>query len=351
MYRVGGQVAKAFLQGCSLPVEDVPSPMSSQSFSSALSTPSSIITPRRPIARHIALNLVPNHSIHEESDMADFRSMCSLFGDAQEVTTLCIENGLPSYHMPLFSSGKLKSIQIDEPHMYGYSTPIDRVLEILALSPELQIFIFAGNKSTRHPPAPVGLSGPVHLPLLRILSLQSLNIPLILSYLVCPILEKLKLGNEHAVRWDGCVATSLREMIIRSKHPSITRLRINEIATPSTTAINEWECFDVMPHLQSFRCHHTHFPDDLLTKLNGQPLTVKGVTLPPLCPKLNKLVFENCDFSGQALVDFVKARSATVELSELWAGQCPRVEDDHQKQLKVLLGTRFQASLLANKGE
>ncbi|KAG8893374.1 hypothetical protein FRC01_013627 [Tulasnella sp. 417] len=363
---MGGRVANAFLQGCIPASADLESPdTSSQSGVSSIwssPTPSVTNSQSKPIARHVALNLHQNHSFDAESDMADFRSMDSLFGDAPNVTTFCLENGVPSYDLPLFYGGKLKSIQIDEPHMYSYTTPIDKVLDILAASPELHVFVLAGNKSQRDETVLVRRDAPIHLPMLRILSLQSMDIPFILDHLVAPCLEKIKLGNELGARWDGCIAKSLQGMIVRSGVPQITRLRINEISTPNLSADSDWWCFDALPHLQSFRCHHTHFPDHVLDSLceiieNNTKRASPSSSRPAarvLCPRLSKLVFENCTFSGDALLRFVKARThegakerKVTELQELWVGQCEKLEKEHMDELKKLMGRKFQPSLLA----
>ncbi|KAG9016602.1 hypothetical protein FRB90_002841 [Tulasnella sp. 427] len=379
VYRMGGRVAHAFLQGCIPAPSDLDSPdVSSDSASSSVwssPAPSLSLTSShsKPIARHVALNLHPNHAYDAESDMADFRSMDALFGDAPNVTTFCLENGVPSYDLPLFYGGKLKSIQIDEPHVYSYTTPVDKVLDILAASPELHVFVLAGNKSQRDETVLVPRPAPIKLPMLRILSLQSMDLPFIMDHLVVPSLEKLKLGNELAARWDGSIATSLRGMITRSGVPPITRLRINEITPPNVASAEDehWWCFGALPHLQSFRCHHTLFPDHVLDSLcevanpnpkneaqaQASPQAGSGAGKNPprvLCPKLSKLVFENCTFSGEALVRFVKARThggarerKAAELQELWVGQCDKLEREHTDELKRLMGRKFQPSLLA----
>ncbi|KAG8973588.1 hypothetical protein FRC05_008657 [Tulasnella sp. 425] len=375
VYRMGGRVANAFLQGCIPASSDPESPDSSSqsAVSSVWSSPTPSVTlsgaQSKPIARHVALNLHQNHTFDAESDMADFRSMDNLFGDAPNVTTFCLENGVPSYDLPLFYGGKLKSIQIDEPHMYSYTTPVDKVLDILAASPELHVFVLAGNKSQRDDTILVHRESPINLPMLRILSLQSMDIPFILDHLVAPCLEKLKLGNELGARWDGCIAKSLHGMIVRSGVPHITRLRINEISTPNPSADNDWWCFDALPHLQSFRCHHTQFPDHVLDSLceiteqlpptapNASPSSsTSRLTAGVLCPRLSKLVFENCTFSGDALLRFVKARTQqgakerkAAELQELWVGQCEKLEKEHMDELKKLMGRKFQPSLLAGE--
>lgn len=367
---MGGRVCNAFLQGC-IPVSSDPESPDSSSQSGVSSicsspTPSITNTQSRPIARHVALNLHQNHTFDAESDMADFRSMDTLFGDAPNVTTFCLENGVPSYDLPLFYGGKLKSIQIDEPHMYSYTTPVDKVLDILAASPELHVFVLAGNKSQRDETVLMRRNTPIRLPMLRILSLQSMDIPFILDHLIAPCLEKIKLGNELGARWDGCIAKSLKGMILRSGIPQITRLRINEISTPNLSADSDWWCFDVLPHLQSFRCHHTHFPDHVLDSLCeilettpklSSPSPSKSSSRHPirvLSPRLSKLVFENCTFSGDALLRFVKARThegakelKAAELQELWVGQCEKLEKEHMDELKKLMGKKFQPSLLA----
>ncbi|KAG8900460.1 hypothetical protein FRB99_006029 [Tulasnella sp. 403] len=357
IYRMGGRVARLFLEGC-VPSEGAEPRCPTDPYENLDSSPSpsrssscQLHTFTKPAARHIALNLAQNHVLNQESDLADFRSLSNLFGDAQDVTTFTLENGIPSYDLPLFSSGKLKSIQIDEPHMFSYSTPVDRILDILASSPELHVFILAGNKS-HHGPSAVTRRSTIHLPLLRIMSLQSIDIPVILDSITCPILEKLKLGNELGAAWDGCIAAALKGMVTRSNYPPITRLRINEIATPNPQTSSDWAAFEVLPQLQSFRCHHTHFPDRLLDELSTFPESdaAKGSIL---CPRLGKLVFENCDFSGDALVRFVRARREraramkdVVELQELWIGGCPNLGDEHISTLKKWMGPKFQSTLL-----
>lgn len=345
---MGGKVASAFLRGCVPGVDDTDN-SSQETHVSQQSVQSSSRPPFRPIARHIALNIIPaDQDSDDDQDIADFRGFHNLFGDAFQVTTFTIEHAVPSYQLPLFSSGKLKSIQIDEPRIPGYSTPIGRVLDILTQSPDLHVFVLSGNKSGRRTVDTPANRAEIRLPHLRILSLQSIDIPTILSHITVPSLEKLKLGNELGARWEGCIADSLRAMILRSDYPPITRYRINEMSTPNPSANNAWECFDVMPHLQSFRCHHTHFPDALLASLNefGEGKNI--------CPRLSKLVFENCDFTGSALVKFVvgrrdRARSKrdVADLQELWVGGCERVNDAEKESLTRLLGGKFQPSLQA----
>ncbi|KAG8887637.1 hypothetical protein FRB98_009252 [Tulasnella sp. 332] len=357
MYKIGGGVAQTFLESCfPLEVPQLESPDSSQS-SLALSPPpkpTSRSLTRSPV-RHIALHLFPNHNPGQATDFGDFRLMPSLFGDPREVSTFTLENGLPCYDMNLFNWGTLRSIQIEEPHMFSYSTPIDRVLDILAANPMLHAFVLAGNRSNRVRATEVRrmTEGIVNLPALRVLSLQSVDIPFLLDSISCPILEKLKLGNELGARWDGSVASSLRNLIKRSNYPSITRLRINEIATPSLISTNDWACFEMMPNLQSFRCHHTHFPDELLTQFT----LPSSSALPPgdlsmgklLCPALSKLVFENCNLSGAALVSLAKARSECtqdhVALQELWTWQCPNIRSIDEELLQDILGDRYTPTL------
>lgn len=156
------------------------------------------------------------------------------------------------------------------------------------------------------------------------------------------------------------MARSLRGMIERSDYPAITRLRINEIATPSLASTGEWACFEMMPELQSFRCHHTNFPDELLERFLysadadpdvGATATTALVTPPSkvLCPRLIKLVFENCNLSGRALVALSEARTkktGDVEaLQELWTWQCPDVRVRDEKKLQAVLGDRYHPTL------
>lgn len=216
MYKMGGTVAKSFIDAC-FPFEnalnlldDDPSletPESSQD-SSALSlspfpSPTKINQNRssslRSTVRHIAFHFYPTHTPGQHvPDYADFRHMPHIFGDAREVTSFTLENALPPYDLPLFKFGTLRSIQIEEPHILAYSTPIEKVLDILAANPMLHAFVLAGNKSTRMPVVPGEMrkrEEVVHLPALRVLSLQSVDIPYVLDNLCCPILEKLKLGG------------------------------------------------------------------------------------------------------------------------------------------------------------
>ncbi|KAG9033205.1 hypothetical protein FRB95_000460 [Tulasnella sp. JGI-2019a] len=357
MYKIGGAVAQTFLQSCFPVNHRLPeSPESSQS-SLTLSPPPMVRPLTRSPVRHIALHLFPNYSPGQPPDYGDFRLMPYLFGDPRDVSTFTLENGLPCYDMGLFNWGTLRSIQIEEPHMFSYSTPIDRVLDILAANPLLHAFVLAGNRSNRVAATEIQRTDVVNLPSLRVLSLQSVDIPFLLDNISCPILEKLKLGNELGARWDGSVAGSLRNLIKRSKYPSITRLRINEIATPSLLSTNDWACFEMLPQLQSFRCHHTHFPDQLLDQFigpisspserndSGQSSSSGKV----LCPSLSKLVFENCDLTGAALVSLAKARSRGakehVALQELWTWQCPNVQPRDEGLLQEILGNRYTPTL------
>lgn len=174
------------------------------------------------------------------------------------------------------------------------------------------------------------------------------------------------LGNELGAMWDGCVATSLRNLIRRSGYPAITRLRINEITSPGGDGANnpnsEWACFEMMPHLLSFRCHHTPFPDSLLeqftTPQDHPSLSDESdldddrdgkVSSKRLCPRLIKLVFENCNFSGKALIALARARTepgeGRVALQELWTWQCENVLPKHEKKLHAILGDRYTPTL------
>lgn len=403
MYKMGGTVAKSFIDAC-FPDDypslsdnlDQESPESSQSSSLDISPlPSPIKRHSRTIAslrssvRHIAFHFYPSHTPGQVvPDYADFRTMPYIFGDAREVTSFTLENALPSYDLPLFNFGSLRSIQIEEPHIFAYSTPVEKILDILAANPMLHAFVLAGNKATRLPLTQGETKereSIVHLPALRVLSLQSVDIPHILDNMCCPILEKLKLGaysdliqlnalrtdlstpiagNELGAVWDGCVATSLRNLIRRSGYPAITRLRINEITSRGGDAINdpnnEWACFDMMPHLLSFRCHHTPFPDSLLEQFiipsaapspvhSSDDTDVEEVTSKVLCPRLIKLVFENCSFSGKALISLAKARAeagnGSVALQELWTWQCENVLPKHERKLDAILGDRYTPTL------
>ncbi|KAG8970876.1 hypothetical protein FRC03_000094 [Tulasnella sp. 419] len=373
MYRVGTPLTKTVLQFCRkrLP-EEIP----------GITYPPSItILPTPSILRHVAIHLESRFD-EEVAEGVDLTDMHDLFGDASGIATFCLENGIPSYDLPLFSFRGLKSIQIEEPERPGYSTPMSKIMAILAASPDLHVFILAGNKSSEDGKVDEIHGSPariISLPALRILSLQSIDIPHLLDHIRTPSLEKLKLGNELQSGWNRSVASSLRNLIYRSGHPHITRLRINDLSTPQALSLQDWACFDALPHLVSFRIHHTHFPDTLLQALTIDPVAViqeqpRNPTQPHhklLCPKLSKLVFENCDFSGAALIKFVKSRQVIQsrlyeeavaqgnendrgirkmieqchDISELWVGTCPMVGDEDVAELKMLLGGKFQSSL------
>lgn len=196
MYKMGGAVARTFLDAC-FPLDPLESPNSSQSCISLSPSPPPHAAMTRSPVRHIAFHLFPNHDPVLASDYADFRQMSTMFGDARDVSSFTLENGLPSYDLPLFNWGSLRSIQIEEPHMFTYSTPVDKILDILAANPMLHAFVLAGNRSVREPPVQDrGGALIVRLPALRVLSLQSVDIPYVLDNIACPILEKLKLGMQ-----------------------------------------------------------------------------------------------------------------------------------------------------------
>ena len=310
-----------------------------------------------PIVRHIALNLHPPSYEDEEVDnAADFRDMDDLFGPTPLLSTFRFDRCVPSFRLPVFAAStvNLKSIEIDEPFRPGYTTPLDGVFTILAECSQLHVFLLAGNQDTskyhetRQAMDALFAGKVIHLPHLRMMSLQSVDIPFFLDHITCPLLEKLKLGNDLDAFWYGSVANSLRSLVERSNNPPLSRLRINDISTPSPTAVDEWACFDALPLLSSFRVYASSFPDALLESLS---IPAEGSSK-ALCPDLNKIVFEDCLFSGDTLVKFVESRTeasklrkpevAVTPISELWIGTCPNIRDEDRASLSKLLGDVFK---------